>query len=190
MSNIDNIEKAYTAMQNAHGVFSVLNDEYNADMQKSGNYTTFPGVVGTFTHKPGDQKVTGFMTDDGTFYNLVGAKSAKLIYEQTAEKSQELKVAEKVLVDAYNSFIDMCNEAALPFQFKAHKTRRGTVSDGTAGAGKQSAVLSAIHAIDKDAVVNFNGRRVFGTLSTGASFDYDVYGQSYLDTIRAMIKTN
>ena len=184
MEQMNNIEGAYTAVVDAHKEYEVLNNEYRALMNSSHGYQivdeSATTLVKTTTGAPG-------YLCDGTFYNERGALTAGLIEKITAVKPDELKEAEKVLQGATIAYNTLCSEMILPYQFKATKTRSSSGNAGEAGAGKCAEVLAQIRAIDNNAVVNFNGRRVYGTIGKGIAFDYDIYGVSFIDSLRAKV---
>jgi len=127
-------------------------------------------------------------TGEATKTGITNAVNAGKIRKITAQKSPELLAAEAALTGALSEYERICKDAVASISIKKHTARTASGAAGEVGAGKQADVIAAIHAMDSDATVTFNGRRVTGVLSTGASFDYDVYGQSYLTSIAKMLK--
>ena len=182
MEQMNNIERAYNNVVKAHEKYEVLNNDYREQMNTSHGYSIVDEsttLIKTTTGAPG-------YINSGVFYNERGALTEGLIEKITAVKPVELTESEEVLKRATIAYNTVCSELILPFQFKATKTRNGTVH-GEAGAGKCAQVLADIRSIDNNAVVNFNGRRVSGTIGNGIHFDYDIYGVSFIETLRAKV---
>jgi hypothetical protein len=190
-ANNENIRNAVVAaIKPVYDAFKVLNDEYVNAMSTTGGYDVVSDGILT---KNISGKVSGFVLsnpdhdDDGLFMSIKEALKAGHIEEQTVEKSTALKNAEAELISEYNDIIDGVNEVLLPYQFKGKKTRSGKTSTGDAGESKQAEVVSTIKRIDPEAVITFNGRRFTARLHNGKIADYDVYGQSWADSIRKMV---
>lgn len=164
---------------------------YQHAMNTSSGYEAVPD----YKMKPGevlngDMIIAGFASGEVTEKGLKRAVELGKIRKITAVKPDELVTLEAELTSAHNEYIRACNDAVAAFQFmkvKGTRTRSASVDSDGVGENKKQNVTAAIHRIDSGAIVNFAGRRVFGTLSTGAAFDYDVYGQSYLESIAKMV---
>ena len=188
MSNITEQLSAYEyalgQVISEHESFKVLNDEYRKMMDTAAGYHIVDESVTSLV-----KTVTGSIgyVNAGVWYSERGALTAGLIEKITAEKPAVLVYAEKRLQGATIAYNEVCSVNILTYQFKATKTRSASGTAGEAGAGKCAQVLSDIRSIDPDAVVNFNGRRVSGTIGKGIAFDYDIYGVSFIDSLRAKV---
>ena len=177
----ENIDEAMVDVSEEHAIYKVLHDEYVNSMQSSG-IALNDGTVSVKT-TTGKQ---GFIAD-GTFYgNEKAALTAGVITLQKVDKPEKLVNSEKRLSLKIKQVHTLIDEFLLPYQVKMSKTRSSNGTPGEVGAGKIAQVLSDIERIDPDAVVNFAGRRVMGTLKNGTiPFSYNVYGVSFLDTLEA-----
>lgn len=190
-NNKEVIGTALDAVFEKHAEYTPLHEEYLKAMQTSGAYEPVP----EYTPAPGE-KVTpsdiiamlasGELTTKGRDNAVAAGKIRKI----TAKKSEALIAAEAALNGALEEYHKSCSAAVALISVKktgARKSGAGSTEHGEVGAQKQADVTTAIHAMDSGATVTFAGRRVVGTLSSGASFDYDVYGQSYLQSIAKML---
>lgn len=171
---IDNIKRAHATVQKLYDVAVPLKESYLEQMQNVSGYESDAGVT---ILKDVTGKVSGVVTSpDGAFYNLKGALNAGFIRVMKVEPSQELSDAVKALDDARKSWNELCDAQVSQFTVSigTKRTRSTGGTAGDVGEGKKQSVASAIHRIDSGAQVDFNGRRVFGTLSNGKPFDYDV----------------
>ena len=187
--NIAAIETAYTAVQERNEEYTPMHEEYLKAMSTAGAYEPVPEYVGKagelLTPEVIIQMIT---TGEVTKTGITNAVSQGKIRKITAKKSDELVAAETALNAAIDEYHRVCSEQIAAVSVKKCRAgKSGSSAAGEVGAGKQADVSAAIHRLDSEATVSFNGRRVFGTLSTGASFDYDVYGQSYLQSIAKML---
>lgn len=188
--NKEAISAALDAVMSKNVEYIPLHEEYMLSMQSAGAYEPVPG----YTPKPGelvtpDVIIQMISTGEATKTGITNAVNAGKIRKITAVKSPALIAVEAELTARIEEYHRVCNAAVALISVKKTGARKasGTTSPGEVGVGKQADVTGAIHAMDAGAVVSFNGRRVFGTLSNGASFDYDVYGQSYLTSISKML---
>ena len=181
-------ETALNKVQEKHAEYTPLNLAYINAMSAASVYEVNPDYV----MKPADilspsqiiaALAAGEMQDKG----LGNAVAAGKIRKITAKKPAELITAEQSLTAALADYDSIVQTNILKFQFKKTRTGKSGSNDGSVGDNKQAEVIAQIQHIDKDAVVNFSGRRVFGTLSNGFTFNYDVYGQSYLNSIAKIV---
>ena len=186
MTNIIHIEEAYNDVVSAYEQFDELNRDYIALMSGAHGYRIVSDDVQQV------KAVTGAIgyVHNATFYNERGALTAGLIEKITAVKPDELKEAEKVLQGATIAYNNVCSEMIAKFQFKATKTRSSSGVPGNSGATKNAEVIAQIRAVDPSAVLNFEGRRVYGTLSNGVQIrnnrgelGVDVYGVAFQDGV-------
>lgn len=182
----EQIKRAFNTVVKLHGVADALKTAYLEQMQNVSGYETNDGVV---MRNDASGKFAGVTDASGTFYNVRGALNAGLIRVMKVEPSPELSDAVKALDDARRGYVELCDAQIAPFivALTTKRTRSTGGNAGDVGEGKKQSVTAAIHRIDSGAQVDFNGRRVFGTLSNGKPFDYDIYGQSYLETIAGMV---
>jgi len=188
--NIEAIAAALQAVHEANNEYVPLHEAYLTAMQSSGAYEPVP----EYEPKQGESLtpaaiISMMETGEITKTGITNAVNAGKIRKITAVKSPELVTAELNLTAAIDTYHEVCTGALGLISVKKTGSRKSgsTGAAGDVGAGKQADVTAAIRRMDPDATVSFNGRRVFGTLSTGASFDYDAYGQSYLQSISKML---
>ena len=186
MSNIDHIQNAYNDVVSAHEQYADLNTSYIAMMSGAHGYRIVSDDVQQV------KAVTGAIgyVHNATFYNERGALTAGLIEKITAEKPAVLVRAEKRLEGATIAYNEVCSVNILTYQFKATKTRSSSGVPGNSGATKNAEVIAQIRAVDPSAVLNFEGRRVYGTLSNGVQIrnnrgelGVDVYGVAFQDGV-------
>jgi hypothetical protein len=184
MEQIKNIEAAFIAVQEKHAEYAPLHAAYLKSMSAAGVYESTG-------QDDARANVALSMIDDGelTKKGIDRALSTGLIRKITVKKPDDLARAESALQKANAEYHRLCADAVLPFQFAKTRTPRGaaTGENGDIGAAKKADVEAIIRGIDPGAEIAFDGRRVSGTLSNGATFDYDAYGQSYPGSIAKMM---
>lgn len=181
-NNMENITAAHIAVQEKYAEYAPLHAAYLKALSTAGGYES--------TGKDDARaEVALSMIDAGelTKKGIDRALSTGLIRKITLKMPDELITAEKNLQTATTEYNRLCAEAILPYQFAKTRTPRGLAS-GDIGAAKKTDVEAIIRGIDPGAEIKFNGRRVYGTLSNGATFDYDAYGQSYPGSIAKMMR--
>lgn len=189
MEQIEAISAALDAVNAKNDEYTPLAAEYHAAMSTAGAYEVVPGYVA----KPNEALtpagiISMIANKEVTKNGIDNAVAQGKIRKITAQKSPALIAAETALTGALADYDRICREAVAKFTVKKHSARSAPGAAGEVGANKQADVTAAIHAMDSEATVTFEGRRVTGVLSTGASFDYDVYGPSYLASIAKMLK--
>ena len=190
MSITSAIETALKTVEEKHSEYKPLHEEYLKAMSAASGYEAVPGLDESLDRRASvalDMIAAGELTSKG----IARATESGLIRKITATKPAELVTAEIALTAAIDAYNRVCQDAILAYQVKATRTRsaNGSANPGEIGAQKMSEVSAIIRSIDAGAEVKFNGRRVFGTLSNGVSFDYDAYGQSYPTTLRKLAGT-
>jgi len=188
MNNTQVIEAALIAVKEAHEEYTPLNEEYRTAMSNAGEYEVVPGLDDSM-HTRACVTLDMLMSGELTTKGRERAVEAGLIRKIKAAKPAELVAAEELLQNVTSEYLRVTSEAILPYQFvKSRGTRtHSDASPGEVGAGKKADVTASIKRIDPEAVVNFAGRRVFGTIGKGITFDYDVYGQSYLHSLQEKV---
>jgi hypothetical protein len=184
MENIaEHITAAFNAVQESHEEYAALHAAYVAAMASAGGYES------TGTDEPrADIALSMIEAGELTAKGIARAVDTGLIRKITAKKSDELLAAEVELQKATNAYHQICVDLIAPFQFKKTRSRsHGETTPGEIGANKKADVTAIIRGIDSGAVIEFSGRRVFGSLSNGATFDYDAYGQSYPAALAKMM---
>ena len=156
-----------------------LKDAYIADMQKDSGYNSL-------TASPEFMS----MIDSGevTSKGIAAAINAGKIEKISTTPSAELTAAIESLNTAKQSFLTLVNEVLLPFNCevasKRTRSSNGTPSSVKASQNKKNSVEASIKSIDSGAVVTFDeGRRFDVTLTNGKHFTYDIFGQSYLQSL-------
>lgn len=189
MEQIEAISAALSAVNEKNVDYLPLIDEYHKAMSTSGAYEPVPDYQPAAGEKlTPDLIIAMIPTGEITKTGITNAVTAGKIRKITAQKSPALIAAETALTGALAEYDRICKDAVAKITVKKHTARSASGAAGEVGANKQADVTAAIHAMDSEATVTFEGRRVTGVLSTGASFDYDVYGQSYLTSIAKMLK--
>jgi len=187
-TDIENKSKAIAntlqAIEEAHKEYTPLFAEYMKAMSSSGGYEINPDykVTAKDVLTPA-AIIAGMASGEITNKGRDNAVSAGKIRKITVAKPEKLVKIEAILTGLFTDYHIFCNNAIAPFQVKAPRTRSSSGAPGEVGIVKQQDVAASIRAIDPAAVINFSGRRVFGTLSNGVSFDYDAYGQSYIESL-------
>lgn len=183
-NNIESITAAIAAVKKAHEEYLPLHESYIIAMSTAGGYES----TGT-DEKRAEVALSMIEAGELTSKGIARAVDSGLIRKITAQKSPELIAAETMLQNATNEYNRITVDAIAQYQFKKTRTRShgDNTPAGEIGANKQADVTSIIRGIDPKAVINFSGRRVFGSLSNGATFDYDAYGQSYPAALAKMM---
>jgi hypothetical protein len=188
-NNIEAISNTLRDIDEAYKDYVPLVEAYNDSMKKSGTYEPVPDYTPkedeVFT---GDQICAGIVSGEITDKNMINrAVTAGKIRVVKIAKPEKLVNAEKVLTGLLEDYKKLSSDAVAYVTFhKARGRKTGSGSNGLHGIpsdDRKQAVADEIHTIDPDCEVTFNGRRVHITAVSGKSWDYDIWGQSYMNTL-------
>ena len=178
MNKNEAIGTALEAVEEAYNDYKPLHDAYIASMQNSGHYEAVPGA----DEKRAQVALTMMADGELTSKGIARAVEAGLIHKVVVAKSDKLLNAEKKLLGAHTEYTRVTSEAVAMFQVKTTKgTRSKTNGDSIAGLR----AVENIKALDPEAKIYLDGRRVMGTLSNGVELispqgpGYDFYAVAF-----------
>lgn len=176
------VEKHISNIVRLNLVARPLKQAYLDAMNTSSGYTASEGV----TILNNDKNQPAGVTFQSTFYNVKAALSAGYITVVKTEPSQELKDAVKALDAAQSDLTAFIASINTSLQVVLSKTRNtsGNTLEVRASQSKKDIVVASLKGIDPGCNVVFDdGRRFTVTLSNGKSKSYDIFGQSFLQSI-------
>ena len=176
------VEKHISNIVRLNLIAQPLKQAYLDAMNTASGYTPAEDV----TILNNDKNQPAGVMFQSTFYNVKAALSAGYITVIKTDPSQELKDAVKALNDAQSDLTAFIASINTSLQVVLSKTRNtsGNTLEVHASQSKKDTVEASLKGIDPGCNVVFDeGRRFTVTLSNGKSKSYDIFGQSFLQSI-------
>ena len=172
---VSQIDHQYTNARIGH-------DAHIASMQSSGDYVPSPDVT-IIKDKAG--KVSGVLYKNA-FYNVKASLFAGYIALVKTEVPVHVQNDINALTSARNELVTLMTDYLRSRVIGVKKTRTssGNTLEVKASQSKKDSVESSLKSIDPGCSVTFDeGRRFTVTLSNGIVKSYDIFGQSFLQSI-------
>jgi hypothetical protein len=168
--NIEAITAALQAVNEKNVEYQPLHAAYLTAMSTSGAYEPVPEYVPKTGELVTPEVIISMIaTGEATKTGISNAVTAGKIRKITAVKSAELIAKEAALTAALSEYERICREAVAAISVKKSPKKTGT--SGTKNPAESEAGQRAVRnilALDPEAKIFLEGRRVMGTLSNGA----------------------